>query len=933
MKRFPRGSEWRKWDLHVHPPGTKLSDGYEKKSGALDWDRFCEIIHESDVEAIGIADYFSLDGFFAFKEEYERRYPDSGKVFFPNLELRLNEAVNKASEYVHMHLILRPDIKREKADEFLRRLNTESRDEASRLMSCSEMASERDYEKATVSRDSIKKAITETFGEKTDRSDNVIVVAAANNDGIRPASGNRRRMELSDELDKFSDSFFGSPDNTDYFLDSDRLETETHRERPKPVFTGCDAHSFGQLDAWLGKEATGDNAKHVTWIKADLTFEGLQQTLIEPSERVRIQATKPDKKEPYKVISKIVFSNSDLFPSKVEFNPGLNSVIGSRSSGKSALLAYIAHAIDPEYTVRQQLGVIPSAGEAAVGPGAGVTWDDVADMEYSVVWAAPTAATGRVIYVPQNALFSISADPDRITAMIRPTIFRLSPVFRARFIEADVAVDRSNGSIRNALYQWFSLNEEVASLKEEIRALGDREAVTQRESELKGQIEFLQKELALSEDDVERYQQVIRDIGLRELRLKEIAREKTTLEPYVEAGEEGRYDTTDKVKASVELVPSPAILPDALRDQVERLAEESKTQLLQLVRSAICNYRSALAVEEQEAHEAIKTIRSENRELIKKGEANAQVDSLIKDRKTQAETLAEIDAKAKLVCERTGKMDELLDAIEVEVNKRDALLAGLAAAFNRENLCFENMHFKVEADFDEEDVDRVSRGFNKTESSEFIITKQDMVQRAVDVMKAISEPREFVKYMGAGKQKVNQGESEISLTKDVLTLNRDIRFVATLEHDRIGGFETSTMTPGKQALFALTLLLAESDEPWPLLIDQPEDDLDSRSVCETIVDDLMKRKRERQIIMVSRDANLVIGADSEEIVVANRHGADRPNKDDRMFEYLTGSLEHSEPKRSSAKTVLASSGIREHACEILDGGVEAFEKRKRKYRI
>ena len=72
------------------------------------------------------------------------------------------------------------------------------------------------------------------------------------------------------------------------------------------------------------------------------------------------------------------------------------------------------------------------------------------------------------------------------------------------------------------------------------------------------------------------------------------------------------------------------------------------------------------------------------------------------------------------------------------------------------------------------------------------------------------------------------------------------------------------MTPGKQALFALTLILNESDDAWPLLIDQPEDDLDSRSVYDVLVGYLTERKRERQIIMVSHNANLVIGADSEQ---------------------------------------------------------------------
>ena len=62
---------------------------------------------------------------------------------------------------------------------------------------------------------------------------------------------------------------------------------------------------------------------------------------------------------------------------------------------------------------------------------------------------------------------------------------------------------------------------------------------------------------------------------------------------------------------------------------------------------------------------------------------------------------------------------------------------------------------------------------------------------------------------------------------------------------------------------------------WPLLIDQPEDDLDSRSVYAEIVPFLKEKKKERQIILVSHNANLVIGADSEQIIVANRNGDDR----------------------------------------------------------
>jgi len=109
--------------------------------------------------------------------------------------------------------------------------------------------------------------------------------------------------------------------------------------------------------------------------------------------------------------------------------------------------------------------------------------------------------------------------------------------------------------------------------------------------------------------------------------------------------------------------------------------------------------------------------------------------------------------------------------------------------------------------------------------------------------------------------------------------------------------------------------------------------LDSRSIYDEIVPFLKEKKKERQIIMVSHNANLVIGSDSEQIIVANRHGSDRPNKDGKQFNYLTGSIEYTKEKDKNCEDTLNAQGVREHACEILDGGKVAFELRRNKYNI
>jgi len=169
--------------------------------------------------------------------------------------------------------------------------------------------------------------------------------------------------------------------------------------------------------------------------------------------------------------------------------------------------------------------------------------------------------------------------------------------------------------------------------------------------------------------------------------------------------------------------------------------------------------------------------------------------------------------------------------------------------------------------------------------------------------------------------------------KDTLSFVEEIRFNATMENDTIGGFKNSSMTEGKQALFALTLLLNKESDTWPLLIDQPEDDLDSRSMYFSIVPYLKEQKKRRQVIMISHNANLVVGADSEQIIVANQHGDDRKNRNNQKFDYLSGSLEYTKERDKTQEIVLLSCGIREHACDILDGGEAAFEKRKDKYNI
>ena len=149
-----------------------------------------------------------------------------------------------------------------------------------------------------------------------------------------------------------------------------------------------------------------------------------------------------------------------------------------------------------------------------------------------------------------------------------------------------------------------------------------------------------------------------------------------------------------------------------------------------------------------------------------------------------------------------------------------------------------------------------------------------------------------------------------------------------------GNDTIDSMSPGKKALVLLELLISLEDSKCPLLIDQPEDDLDNRSVYDDLVQYIKQKKKERQIIIVTHNANIVLGADAEEVIIANQDGKGTENAS-RRFEYRSGSIENDQievdDNGAPLNGILNQCSIQEQICDILEGGPSAFELRKNKY--
>lgn len=121
--------------------------------------------------------------------------------------------------------------------------------------------------------------------------------------------------------------------------------------------------------------------------------------------------------------------------------------------------------------------------------------------------------------------------------------------------------------------------------------------------------------------------------------------------------------------------------------------------------------------------------------------------------------------------------------------------------------------------------------------------------------------------------------------------------------------DISTLSPGTQTNILIEYIVHQETKN-PLFIDQPEDNVDNQTIYGEIKRWFMSLKEMRQVIVVTHDANIVINADADNVILASQ-------ENDGSFTYRYGALEHGD--------------ILEDASLILDGGKEAVKRRLVKY--
>ncbi len=139
-------------------------------------------------------------------------------------------------------------------------------------------------------------------------------------------------------------------------------------------------------------------------------------------------------------------------------------------------------------------------------------------------------------------------------------------------------------------------------------------------------------------------------------------------------------------------------------------------------------------------------------------------------------------------------------------------------------------------------------------------------------------------------------------------------YLATKYDLKVDGKDLSELSPGERGGLLLVFYLMLDRQDFPLVIDQPEDNLDNKSVYEILVKFIKLAKKRRQIILVTHNPNLAVVADAEQII----HVSIDKKHSKHDFDFISGSIE--DPR------------INQAVVDILEGTMPAFDNRRLKYR-
>jgi ABC-type lipoprotein export system ATPase subunit len=1030
------GSVWRKWDLQVHTPFSYLNNGFGN-----DWDYYVKVLFKTAIEnniyAIGITDYFTIDGYKKIKNDYLGNINKLKSLFtkeeierinniliIPNIEFRLDVLVpsSKTASRINFHVLFSEEVKISDIEEhFLHEIdfdfegNPQSTDEKRKLKVSNliELGSKLRSEHEPFKNDSDLFVGMKTAYVSSSQICNILnkskfkhkyILALPADEDISSIPWNSQGHNARKTLIQKVDCLLTSNSNTISWALGKKHENVKSFVKEfksvKPSIWGSDSHNYDEIFT--------KNKDKTLWIKSDLSFDGLRQILHEPN-RVYIGKEPESKKyvdlNPSLFIEKLIINKIDKLPSDEEWfgnldinlNSGLVAIIGNKGSGKSAIadiiglcgntrnLDYFSFLTDKRFNM-------PPERKSQYFE-ASILWKSQLKNSINISKKPLEFDQERVKYLPQSFLEKLclgESEKELFENELRKIIFSRLPdekrlgknslneiinfqtePFLLRIEQTKAEINLLNKKIielEEQSHQEYiqKIHEEINSYHKTLKALNDRIPIEPDSSKSKSDSATLAitSELEYKRD----IHNTIEELIANTIKEKnDISIELQELKNSIEFFNSLKIQLDKSLALHINLleiysIPIESIFNYSINlSQLEDIYKSKSERLVQITEMLKENYIS-------NSNGIVENI---DYQLLDKSTSLYKLKSEVEQEIAELQSRLDLPTKEYQIYLSNyniwqQEVDSVLAEIQVLEKKKEYLEIHhsyvLASHYkDRVELVTTLFYYKFEIIKVYRELFQPVITFKENYKNELSQYKIDFDAKFI-VNQFLEKFESYINFAKSGSfygkepaiKKINELLNSYdlnqcdgvlafqqSLTQSLLSddkfndkkirhvssqLKQNIKvedmyeFIFGLDYLepkfqlKLGNKEITSLSPGERGALLLIFYLLLDNDKMPLIIDQPEENLDNQSIYSILVPFIQEAKKRRQVILVTHNPNLAVVCDADQIIHV------KIDKNDKhIITCTSGSIENAR--------------INQLLIEVLEGTFPAFDTRNHRYDI
>ncbi len=1020
-----RGSEWRQWDLHVHTPasfhwsGQKFDPDPNSKANEALVDEMIAALNSAEPAVFALMDYWTFDGWFALNRRLsEPGAPKLTKTVFPGIELRLAAPTTCR---LNAHVLFSDEVADQVLHDFKSALQVEIVSRPLSDVSLIELArnvgedklTHHGFKKADVdSDDNLAHRVGSTIAEINCESYKAAIERVPNGQaiGFMPydTSDGLAEVKWQDHYAYFLGLFKTSPifESRNHDLRGAFVNEETpdnakwikHFQAglgnvPRLVVSGSDAHRFTGVKGDNDKRGYGDfPSGKATWIKADPTFRGLLQAIMEPAKRSFIgelpqKLSEVAENKTYFIDTVEVVKSPGttsagtwLDGSKLALNPDLVAIIGNKGSGKSALADVIAllgnSRQKAHFSFLKKDRFRGKSGEPAKHFIGTLTWCDSSKEQRNLNDDPPEDKVELVRYIPQGHFEELCNDhvsgrSNAFERELRAVIFsHAGESIRLGALDFDQLIEQQERSYRDQLGEFRKdlkrLNQEISGIEDQLQPEVKRslqEFLNLKVRQIEEHNKIKPAAVPKPADELTEEQ---KDAAIA---LEVISTKLKALEDRAAANANAESLLAGKLKAVQNVRERMRLLERSYRQFQDDTAKDLETLGLKITDLATLTLNSQpldqLTTAIPAEQEALKTVANTDVQdkailLVEQTALNAKLNApqLLYQQNLKGieawegklnelagtpdapETLkglqariAQLEGLPATLAERRDQRfklaGEIFDILDAQRQAREQLFKPVQDLIQGNSLIRDEYKLQFQATLGGSS-DSVAaslfalikqnsgdfRGEDESYSTVRKIAEQYDFNKRTDILSFVTELHGKIVVAAAGGGKGAIGITPVlrkdKTASDVYDLLFGLSFLEPRYSLLFQDTHIEQLSPGQRGALLLIFYLLVDKGRNPIILDQPEENLDNETVVSLLVPVLSEAKKKRQIIMVTHNPNLAVVCDAEQVIYSS---FDRKNAS--RITYLAGSIENPV--------------INLHVVNVLEGTKPAFDNRRVKY--